>query len=179
MVVDALKASFRRAISAENLAEDFGHASQTGCEFMQQLADALADALSATDNRKIKMLFEEWATLYGQAANLSIQQRKKINGSLGFDFPGPANIDLPAKLFVTHTFHSLLMKLISAEIVAAHGMASSTSLFQFRDSGQATGGFQTDRSHDHPRRVLAWGDRTTNHPGGAIGGCPGAGSHAA
>ena len=47
---------------------------------------------------------------------------------MGFDFSGTADIDLPAKLFVTHTFHSLLMKLIAAEIVAAHGMASSTSL---------------------------------------------------
>ena len=128
MVVDALKASFRRAITAENLAEDFGHASHTGCEFMQELSNALGDALSVSGNRKIKMLFEEWATLYGQASDLSIQQRKKINGSLGFDFSGPANIDLPAKLFVTHTFHSFLMKLIAAEIVAAHGMASSTSL---------------------------------------------------
>jgi hypothetical protein len=128
MVVDALRANFRRAITAENLAEDFGHLSVTGREFMQQLSDALADALGRDGNRKIKMLFEEWATLYGQAADLSIQQRKKINGSLGFDFNGPAHIDLPAKLFVTHTFHSFLMKLIAADIVAAHGMASSTSL---------------------------------------------------
>ena len=128
MVVDALRANFRRAITAENLAEDFGHASQTGREFMQVLSDALADALGATGNRKINMLFEEWATLYGQAADLSVQQKKKINGSLGFDFSGPVAVDLPAKLFVTHTFHSLLMKLIAAEIVAAHGMASSTSL---------------------------------------------------
>ncbi len=128
MVVDALRASFRRAITAENLAEDFGHLSGTGCEFMQELSNALADALGQPGNRKIKMLFEEWSTLYGQAADLSIQQRKKINGSLGFDFAGPTDVDLPAKLFVTHTFHSLLMKLIAAEIVAAHGMASSTSL---------------------------------------------------
>jgi len=128
MVVDALRANFRRAITSENLAEDFGHLSTTGREFMQELSNALADALGHPGNRKIKMLFEEWATLYGQAADLSIQQRKKINGSLGFDFNGPAHIDLPAKLFVTHTFHSLLMKLIAAEIVAAHGMASSTSL---------------------------------------------------
>lgn len=128
MVVDALRANFRRAITAENLAEDFGHLSLTGREFMQELSNALADSLGGHGNRKIKMLFEEWATLYGQAADLSIQQRKKINGSLGFDFDGPASIDLPAKLFVTHTFHSLLMKLIAAEIVAAHGMASSTSL---------------------------------------------------
>lgn len=128
MVVDALKANFRRAITAENLAEDFGHVSVTGREFMQELSDGLADALGGLGNRKIKMLFEEWKTLYGQAADLSIQQRKKINGSLGFDFSGPVSVDLPAKLFVTHTFHSLLMKLIAAEIVAAHGMASSTSL---------------------------------------------------
>lgn len=128
MVVDALRANFRRAITSENLAEDFGHLSTTGREFMQELSNALADALGEPGNRKIKMLFEEWATLYGQAADLSIQQRKKINGSLGFDFNGTPQIDLPAKLFVTHTFHSLLMKLIAAEIVAAHGMASSTSL---------------------------------------------------
>ena len=128
MVVDALRASFRRAITSENLAEDFGHLSTTGREFMQALSDALAYALGEPGSRKIKMLFEEWTTLYGQAADLSIQQRKKINGSLGFDFHGPASLELPAKLFVTHTFHSLLMKLIAAELVAAHGMASSTSL---------------------------------------------------
>jgi len=128
MVVDALRANFRRAITPENLAEDFGHASMTGREFMGNLSDALSSALDSPGDRKIKMLFEEWVTLYGQAADLSIQQRKKINSSLGFDFNGPAHIDLPAKLFVTHTFHSLLMKLIAAEIVAAHGMASSASL---------------------------------------------------
>ncbi|PZP61757.1 MAG: SAM-dependent methyltransferase [Azospira oryzae] len=128
MVVDALRANFRRSITSENLVEDFGHLSTTGREFMQELSNALADALGQPGNRKIKMLFEEWATLYGQVADLSIQQRKKVNGSLGFDFNGPSYIDMPAKLFVTHTFHSLLMKLIAAEIVAAHGMASSTSL---------------------------------------------------
>lgn len=128
MVADALQANFRRAITSENLAEDFGHLSSTGREFMQELSNALGDALGRPGNRKIKMLFEEWSTLYGQAADLSIQQRTKINGSLGFDFSGPDEFDLPAKLFVTHTFHSLLMKLIAAELVAAHGMASSTSL---------------------------------------------------
>jgi N-6 DNA Methylase len=128
MVLDAIKASFRRAITSENLAEDFGHTSSAGRELMQELSNALADALGQPGNRKTKMLFEEWATLYGQAADLSIQQRKKINGSLGFEFSGPASIDLPARLFVTHTFHSLLMKLIAAEIAAAHGMASSASL---------------------------------------------------
>jgi len=128
MVIDALRANFRRAIMSENLIADFGHLSSAGRGVMQALSDALADALENTQNRKIKMLFEEWLSLYGQVADLSIEQRKKINGSLGFDFSGEASIDLPAKLFVAHTFHSFLMKLIAAEIVAAHGMASSPSL---------------------------------------------------
>jgi len=128
MVIDALRANFRRAITSENLIEDFGHLSGAGCGLMQSLSNALGGALEPSGHRKIKMLFEEWKALYGQAADLSIQQRKKINGSLGFDFSGSAQIELPAKLFVTHTFHSLLMKLIAAEIVAAHGMASSPSL---------------------------------------------------
>jgi len=128
MVIDALRANFRRAITSENLIEDFGHLSSAGCDLMQALSNALASALEPSGSRKIKMLFEEWMVLYGQAADLSIEQRKKINGSLGFDFSGSAKTDLAAKLFVTHTFHSFLMKLIAAEIVAAHAMASSPSL---------------------------------------------------
>lgn len=35
---------------------------------------------------------------------------------------------MAAKLFVAHTFHSILIKLIAAEIVSAHGLASGKSL---------------------------------------------------
>jgi len=77
MVIDALRANFRRAITSENLIEDFGHLSSVGCGLMQTLANALEDALEHSGNRKIKMLFEEWVALYGQVADLSIQQRKK------------------------------------------------------------------------------------------------------
>lgn len=126
MVINALKANFRRAITADNLTEDFGHTSEIGAKVMTQLSEMIGSALKVKKNHKIKMLFQEWETLYGHAADLGIQQRKNIN--LGFDFSGPAGMELPAKLFVTHTFHSFLLKLIAAEIVAAHGMASSHSL---------------------------------------------------
>jgi len=128
MVVDALRANFRRAMTAENLIEDFGHLSSAGCSFMQALSNTLGHALAYPENQKMHMIFEEWRALYGQVADLSFQQRKKINGALGFDFSGTEKIDLSAKLFVVHTFHSFLMKLIAAEIVAAHGMASSPSM---------------------------------------------------
>lgn len=128
LVVEALRANFRRSITSENLMEDFGHLSTIGRDMMGELSGALAEALGAPGNKKIKMLFEEWMTLYGQAADLSLEQRRKIDVSLGFGFAGPASLALPARLFVTHTFHCLLMKLIAAEIVAAHSLASSGSL---------------------------------------------------
>jgi len=91
MVIDALRSSFRRAITSGNLIEDFGHLSGTGRDFMQTLAtgdsyggdkqsgtgrdfmQTLADTLGKAERLKIKMLFEEWVTLYGQVADLSIQ----------------------------------------------------------------------------------------------------------
>ncbi len=128
MAVDALRAGFRRAITAANLAEDFGHDSVTGRTVMQTLSDALGESLNKVGQCKAGMLFEEWVLLYGQVADLNRQQKNKINGTLGFTFNGPDNLQLPAKLCVAHTFHSLLMKLLAAELVAAHGLASSSSL---------------------------------------------------
>lgn len=128
MVANAIRANYRRAITAENLADDFGHRSAIGRATMQTLANALARALRPGGSTKIAMLFEEWETLYGQAASLSAQQKKSINASLGFTFGRPPGRALAAKLFVAHTFHSLLIKLIAAEIVAAHGLAASRSL---------------------------------------------------
>ena len=120
--------NFRRVFTSENLTEDFGRLSETGRAFIQELSNALADALGQPGSRKIKMLFEEWETLYGQVSSLGVQRCKRVSESLGFDFPCPIPVELPAKLFVIHTFHSLLMKMIAAEVVAAHGMAPGTSL---------------------------------------------------
>lgn len=125
---DASGENFRRVFTSENLIEDFGRLSETGRGFMQELSNALAADLGESGNRKIKMLFDEWETLYGQVSNLGVQRRKRVNESLGFDFAGQIPVELPAKLFVIHTFHSLLMKMIAAEVVAAHGMAPGTSL---------------------------------------------------
>ena len=100
--------NFRRVFTSENLTEDFGRLSETGRAFIQELSNALADALGQPGSRKIKMLFEEWETLYGQVSSLGVQRCKRVSESLGFDFPCPIPVELPAKLFVIHTFHSLL-----------------------------------------------------------------------
>ena len=122
MVVEACRTCYRRAITASNLIEDFGHEAPRGMALMSAMADALADA-EIHRNNKIRMLFEEWRTLYGQVADLSREQLKGINGTLRFAY-SKTSAEIPARLFVVHTFNSLLIKLLAAEILAAHGLAS-------------------------------------------------------
>lgn len=126
MVVEACRKSFRRAVTARNLIEDFGHESARGLALMRALADGLSRALQSGGNKKIRMLFEEWRTLYGQVADLSKEQLKDVNGTLRFSYSGNTDDDIPARLFVIHTFDSLLIKLLAAEILAAHGLTSGT-----------------------------------------------------
>ncbi|MHB1102692.1 MAG: Eco57I restriction-modification methylase domain-containing protein [Devosia sp.] len=130
MVVEACRKSYRRAVTAQSLVEDFGHDSERGLALMRALVAALSDALKSASCKKIQMLFEEWRTLYGQVAELSKEQLKNINGTLRFSFAGRAADDVPARLFVIHTFNSLLIKLLGAEIVAAHGLASGLAFAQ-------------------------------------------------
>lgn len=130
MVVEACRKSYRRAVTAANLIEDFGHDSARGLAIMRAMVDALSHAVRPGGNKKIKMLFEEWRTLYGQVADLSKEQLKDINGTLHFSYAGDPDDDVPARLFVIHTFDSLLIKLLAAEIIAAHGLASGIAFAQ-------------------------------------------------
>lgn len=130
MVVEACRNSYRRPVTAKSLIEDFGHTSARGLALMHVLSEALSASLGKKNNKKIRMLFEEWRTLYGQVADLSREQLKDINGTLRFSYKGKSEDDIPARLFVIHTFDSLLIKLLAAEIVAAHGLASGAAFAQ-------------------------------------------------
>lgn len=124
MVIDAFISDTRKALTTENLLNDFGHGSANAKDVMQNLADGLASEVQKPDNNKVKMLFEEWRTLYGQVADMSVLQAEAITKEMSFDWHGKAEDSLPARLFVIHTYNSLLIKLIAAEIVSAHGLTS-------------------------------------------------------
>lgn len=124
MVVRTCLASSRRAVTADNLIEDFGQTSQAGASFMQSLADVLASNITSPDNNKIKMLFEEWRTLFGQVAGLSKLQRSAVEKNISFTVGVSSEDKIPALLFVIHTYNSLVSKLLAAEIVSIHGLTS-------------------------------------------------------
>ena len=126
MVVEACKNNYRRPVTAANLLADFGHASEAASAAMQALSDALAVAAKATRRSKIKMLFEEWRDLYGQVADMSSDQIESIGRALRFEWNGPEAIEMPARLFVIHTYNSLIIKLLAAEIVWRTGFPRSS-----------------------------------------------------
>ena len=94
---------------------------------MQILADSLAKNIASVTATKIKMLFEEWRTLYGQVADLSIEQTASINSALRFHWNGGDDSKMSGRLFVIHTYNSFIIKLLAAEIVSAHNLTSKVS----------------------------------------------------
>ncbi|WMY73329.1 N-6 DNA methylase [Buttiauxella selenatireducens] len=125
MVLDAFRSDTRKGLTIENLLADFGHGSPNARAFMQHLSDGLSHYLNAAGHNKIKMLFEEWRTMYGQVADMSISQADAINKELAFDWKGCSRDSISARLFVIHTYNSMLIKLLAAEIIAAHGLTST------------------------------------------------------
>jgi hypothetical protein len=124
MVATAIRDNYRRSLIAENLIEDFGHGSACGVKIMSALAQALAKSLKDVHNNKTKMLFEEWQALFGQVADLSTEQIQEINRKLRFKVEVPDRLKIPGALFVIHTFNSLIIKLLAAEIISAHKLTS-------------------------------------------------------
>lgn len=125
LVMEAIKADTRRAITVENLLADFGHGSTHAQALMQAMSDALAGELAAKGNSKIKMLFEEWRTLYGQVADMSALQTAAINREMSFTWKGQAKQAMSGRLFVIHSYNSLLIKLLAAEIISAHDLTTT------------------------------------------------------
>ena len=124
LVATACQDAFRRAVSAENLVADFGPVSDCGRTLMQALGSAVSEAINQAENSKIKMLFEEWRALYGQVADLSVEQIRTIQNTLNFTTTTNPLDRIPAGLFVVHTYNSLIIKFLAAEVVSAHKLTS-------------------------------------------------------
>lgn len=126
-VVEAIRGSQRRPVAYDELISEFGHRSRIGGVLMQSLSDQLATSLMAGEEaapweRKTHMLFEEWRSLYGQITGISGVQQSEAVEHLSFTWKGDAALKMAASLFIIHTYNSILIKLLAAQIVAAHGL---------------------------------------------------------
>ena len=124
LVAQACQDSKRRAVTAENLVEDFGHEAEIGHGMMAVLASELENHLKAISNNKIKMLFEEWRTLFGQVADLSAAQADEMRLQIPLKLSLPKHDAVAALLFTIHTYNAFVMKLLAAEIVAEYHLTA-------------------------------------------------------
>lgn len=109
----------RRALTTTNLIEDFGQISEIGKSLMGVLSEELTENYNEQKNNKIKMLFEEWKTLFGQVSNLSSSQIKSVLKTFHFATPEMGENTIPGILFVVHTYNAMIMKFLGAEIVSS------------------------------------------------------------
>ncbi|PLR38394.1 SAM-dependent methyltransferase [Chimaeribacter coloradensis] len=140
MVLDAFRSDTRKALTTDNLLADFGLGSENARKFMQSLSSGLQNALDTHSNNKISMLYEEWRTMYGQVADMSALQAEAINNELTFKWAGKSEHSISARLFIIHTYNSMLIKLIAAEIISAHGLTAieqpAQSMATLKDDSQ-------------------------------------------
>lgn len=118
LVAQACIDSKRRAVTAENLVEDFGHQAEIGHAMMSSLVSLLEKKLTTPGNNKVKLLFEEWRTLFGQVADLSKAQAAEIRKHVPFSPKIAAGDMVSAALFAIHSYNAIVMKLLAAEIIA-------------------------------------------------------------
>lgn len=124
LVAQACKDAKRRAVTADNLVEDFGHSSQVGKALMAALAHELEEHLTDATNNKTKMLFEEWRSLFGQVADLSAAQAKEIQRQVPLKIDIASSQRVAGILFVIHTYNAFVMKMLAAEIVSEYGLTA-------------------------------------------------------
>ncbi|MDD4001004.1 MAG: N-6 DNA methylase [Bacilli bacterium] len=130
LVMDICNHSTRRAMTDSNLIEDFGHTSEIGLSFMRLFSKILVDNINCLENNKIKMLFYEWKTLYGQVADLSEPQIRAIQQTIGFSCDTLYESDrFSSILFIIHSYNSLIIKLLAAEIISKITTLSAYSDF--------------------------------------------------
>lgn len=130
MVLQAVMARTRKPISSPSLLRDFGPGSATARSLMQGLSDALAAHLIADGSTKIHMMFEEWRSLYGQVADTSVVKLAAIERELAIGWKGPKHLSIPGRLFVLHSYNSLIIKLLAAEITTGHGLTATQQFAQ-------------------------------------------------
>ena len=124
LVAQACLESTRRAVTAENLVEDFGHSAAIGNRLMASFVVQLEHQLNLTGNNKIKLLFEEWRTLFGQVADLSAAQATEIRKQIPFSLHLPMEDRVAAALFAIHTYNAFVMKLLAAEIIGQYNLTA-------------------------------------------------------
>lgn len=108
-LLTALRGLRRRPLDANLLLQDFGPKS----EISRNTINTLYNSLSENPTDRTSMLFNDWKRVFSQVCSYSID---KLEGLLPY-YRLNAKVDVEKLLFAVHTYYTLLMKLMTSEIV--------------------------------------------------------------
>jgi len=110
-LLEAIRGLKRKPIDAEFLLLDFGPKSEISKKVILTLYKALKDSKSP----RTKMLFEDWRRVFSQVCAYSPE---KLSGLIDYyGLKDHTTIDVEKLTFTTHTYYTILMKLLTSEIV--------------------------------------------------------------
>ncbi len=121
-----LRALSRLPLTAENLAQKFGHQS----ELAPKMVSALANALEYWGNQThIRTFFNEWKRLFGivYGEQFTGGHQEKEAETLSNLYKVGKETDFQELLFSVHTYFAFLMKLITAELLTLRETSFGTS----------------------------------------------------
>jgi type I restriction-modification system DNA methylase subunit len=108
-VLEAISGLRRKPLDAEFLLRDFGPKSEISNKVILTLYNSLVDRNSV----RTDMLFNDWKRVFSQVCSYSKDKLTGLADYYGLD----KKVDLEKLLFAIHTYYTILMKLLTSEIV--------------------------------------------------------------
>jgi len=110
-LLESIRGLRRKPIDAQQLLFDFGPRSKISQAAVLALYQALADKNTA----RTDMLFNDWRRVFSQVCAYSPE---KFSGLVSFyGLKSEGKVDVEKLLFAIHTYYTILMKLLTSEIV--------------------------------------------------------------
>lgn len=110
-LLEAIRGLRRKPIEAQYLLEDFGPKS----EISKKSILIFYNALIASKSDRTKMLFGDWKRVFSQVCSYSKDKLKGLIKYYGLE--KEKIIDVEKLMFAIHTYYTILMKLLTSEIV--------------------------------------------------------------
>lgn len=107
--------SIGKSYTADNLAQDFGSANIRTCQGIKNIYDCIEKA----DHPKTITIFKQWKMFFGEVCGFDVEGKNdKVKSLADFYEIGKKDVDSAKLLFSVHTYYSLFIKLMTAEVLS-------------------------------------------------------------
>jgi len=112
-LIEAVRGLKRKPLDVESLLIDFGPKSESS----KKAINVLYNALKHSKSERTKMLFKDWKRVFSQVVSYSPEKLQGLVEFYELQKGDHAKLDVEELLFAIHTYYTLLMKLLTSEIV--------------------------------------------------------------